>query len=465
MIENASQITPDENVNIEVEVENIQSGDDPVAYYVTSKGPNGDQIMITIFESDRPKEAIQEGKRYKIESGVGELWDGKTPAIKTTSSTKINKISNTNQEDKNGKPSKNASLNNEPEDTVGNKIFNGKVVNIVLKIRDIYYKENSTVDFVAWGRDTYGEKVAVTIFEDDQLSTQLTEGEWYEFQNVRSERWEDGTPGILLTSRSQIILKEKDPDPKENEHSKSPIIDKVLNEPQTPTARRWYEKPFFGVAISGLATSIAIIASLFAPDIGIIGSAAFVLLGGIFSFGAAYVSYYRPSTKIRQKREKIHIRLLLELLLLDYRKEINKSVDIKANVMKSNGSLLSRTSSKLSMYSYTDGYDQSEIELEYDIGQKEGSACRAYVYEEITVYDTEQQQEPAADLTAQQRALTEQVSSILSIPITVKSGHNNRVIGVLNLDSESTVEKTKFNSKEIQSLAIRYSDLISDVLR
>lgn len=244
MVNSASQITPDGEVNIEFAVENVKSGDDPVAYYVQSTGPDGNQIMITVFESNRPREALQEGHRYKIENGLGEIWDDGTPGIKTTSSTKIDKVSEPNQENKDGKAGKNNSLNNTPKDAVGNEIYQDELVNITLELQEKYYKEDSKVKFVAWGRDKFGEKVAVTIFEDNQPPTQLKKDEWYEFQNVRSERWDDGTPGILLTARSEVILKETDPELKENTIYKSPIIDKVLNETQTPKERKWYERPF-----------------------------------------------------------------------------------------------------------------------------------------------------------------------------------------------------------------------------
>lgn len=453
MGDKVNDIRKGENVDITVTAETVSPQDGKVDCYIFGTDPDGGDVIVTVFEDDPLGVDFQEGEKYKIIDGAGEIWDDGRPGVKINSDTEVHKVED---EDSGGPKS---------GDVNGKDIREDDKFDIALEIINIEYQDDHKVLYYAWCQDKLGDTVILTVFEDNQPERELEEGRRYEFKNVVGERWEDNTPGIRFRHYSKVKRREGESKSNRKVESDSLVIDSVSPERESVDASSLLDRPYSGIALTGLGTSVAILASLLAPDLGWPGSVSILVIGTMVAVGAAYFTYYNPAAKLRQRRQRIHVRLFLELLVRDYKRKVDTDVDINANVMTPDQSSFDIGSPKLSMLAQTDGYKNSEKELEYDVDGREGNCGRAFADGEMKVFDSVKYPSSKADLSAEKEEVTEHKRSILSIPIYVDKNKEGKPTGVLNLDGESPIEETKFNTDEIQNFVYRYTDVISDVLR
>jgi len=449
----ATEIVSEETTDIILTVKKITTKDNSVAYYATCEDADGARVMVTVFENNLPDIKLKEGKRYRFSSVKGERWEDGTPGICIGPKTIVEEVLD--------KASHRSSTR-----VVGNEIEEDSWIDIALKIQNIKSADDP-IAYHAWSTDELGETVVITVFEDNLPPFDLQENEWYEFTQVCGERWNDGTPGIKLHSESVVKKRAEEPETKDSSNSGGLVIDAVANDDLSRGQRSLSRSipSSVGLMLSTSATAIAIGASLLAPELGLLGITGFLVVGTGAAGATAYYTHYNPSNKLRQQREEVHVRLFLELLAEDYYRLVETDVDVRANVMKIEGSKFRKNGRTLSIFSHTGEYKDSELDLRYNPSKKQGTCGSAFSLNEITVYDSKDNPLSGGNLNPVQKDVNGNIKSILSIPIYADLNTAKHTIGVLNIDSKESIEETKFDSTEVQQLAVRYADIIGDVLQ
>jgi transcriptional regulator with GAF, ATPase, and Fis domain len=99
----------------------------------------------------------------------------------------------------------------------------------------------------------------------------------------------------------------------------------------------------------------------------------------------------------------------------------------------------------------SDGSTYSNDELEMKFKKGEGAIGRAWAKKNIVLYDREDERFRSSikSVRLKKTALVSKTSSVLAVPILV----TGKTVATLSLDSEFAINSTKFDQREITSLA------------
>jgi hypothetical protein len=91
----------------------------------------------------------------------------------------------------------------------------------------------------------------------------------------------------------------------------------------------------------------------------------------------------------------------------------------------------------------------------------QGACGAAWEKGDLTVYDTfnSKYQSPKESLSKHQKEITQDINSILSIPLWL----HGKVIGVLNIDSAKNITETKFDDPEVYKMLDDYVDSLAKI--
>jgi hypothetical protein len=111
----------------------------------------------------------------------------------------------------------------------------------------------------------------------------------------------------------------------------------------------------------------------------------------------------------------------------------------------------------------TGAFSNEELGLEWAIGPKHGGVCgQAMRSAQPAIFDSSAYLAPKESLNSHQMNTTGKspVQSILSIPIPCREDEN-RIVGVLNFDSDLKVDETLFNKHEVILQALREAEKLA----
>ena len=458
-----------ERVDVRLTVNTVERVDDTVAYRAWGRTFDGQNVVVTVFADNRPDRDLEKGKAYALEGVEAEPAANADFGVMTKYDTRVHLLDD----------EETTQSTDVVEATRGHEIVDGGLNTISLSVENIEPADGSrNVDYWAWCQDTYGGTVIVTVFDDDDLGTELTAGEQYRFEAVRGETWEDGTPGVTPT-RSTVVVPLDANDEAEIDETQDAVeeptalmIDAV--ERDEPT----YQSSELGrvggrfkllstalprgtpVALSALVPTIPLAASLLAPDLPLIVDVGLLVSAFLLAGVVSYYTQHRPNSKLRLRREQKHAKVFLEILQQDYFDTVDSEEPVRANVMTRDGHA---DGAGLSVFSSTGEYDSSERTMAYDPVRGEGPWGRAFRDEKQVVFDAETNPQGGADFTSTQEKIVECRSS-LSVPIYSESGPQRKAIGVLTLDSEAGIDEVGFDTEPVKELAYRYSRLIGEVV-
>ncbi len=416
-------IQDDEYLDIELTIQNIEYADGKVAYRAWCKDPVDNTVILTVFGDNEPEIALQAGETYLFNDVQGDNWQEDPGVMYRTQSTVTHVTdgdggspeSGSSEERKQTNASREASSahhgqaeSEEVEDvpsTNADDIVEEEDVDIILTVETIENVENSSVSYRAWSLDQNGDTVIVTVFENNRPSITFEEDHTYLLRDVQGERWDDGTPGVVYRHNSSArrfddesdqagteesmagSTHEKPSDSSESgsdSSSSSPeevepeqkqeelIIDAVRQGPNdSASSRSRSVPPSTGVVVSAGVTGVAIFSSLFATSIGTLGKAGVLIAGSGIAAAGTYVSSFEPSSKLRQRRKEKHARLFLKILLQDYLTLVDKKGAVRANIMVPDGSYFN-SKKQLSILAVAGEYDESELDEDYDLANREG---------------------------------------------------------------------------------------------
>lgn len=232
------------------------------------------------------------------------------------------------------------------------------------------------------------------------------------------------------------------------------------------SSARFDVPPKAALAGATLLTALVLAVSLFTIPVGRPARIAAVAVGTVAQFVVSYVSLYRPYSKLRRDHRVQLMGVLFEGLRREYRKQAGTDAEPRVNVMQVERQfaegILPRRERQLRIAFHTDGYGREEVGQRYAPG--EGCWGRAYVENDPTYYDERRQPLGERQMSATQRRVTEDVKSVLSVPVYRPGRSDDEIIAVLNLDSSRNVERTKFDKKAVQRTAMRWSTLAGHVL-
>lgn len=224
--------------------------------------------------------------------------------------------------------------------------------------------------------------------------------------------------------------------------------------------------PQLALVAATLITTLALVVSLFTLPVGFHVRIAAVCAGTAAQFVVSYVSLYRPYSKLRYDHRAELLGVVFEGLRREYEELTECDADVRMNVMpvgqQFGRGLLPRRNTYLAIEFHTDGYEREELEQRYAPG--EGCCGRAYVENNPTFYDERRQPLGEGQMSATQRRVTEDVKSVLSVPVYDPGNVDDRIIAVLNLDSTAYTDETKFNEMAVQRVVMRRAPLVGHVL-
>lgn len=223
--------------------------------------------------------------------------------------------------------------------------------------------------------------------------------------------------------------------------------------------------PRLGVLLSGVTTALAVAASLFATRFGPFAAAIAVVLSFVLSSTVSYLTTYRRILSLQENKKTFLTEIVLARLVNVYRSEI-ADCELRANVMTlqyRDHPEKGRAHNEYLQIKYTfSTYTREEKEREYEPG--EGCAGIALQEDNPTHYDELDPGRAADGMTEKQQEATEEVKSVLSVPIYPDNDPTRRPIGVLNLDSEAYIGDTNFNTETAQTLVMRYAGAVGDII-
>lgn len=215
-----------------------------------------------------------------------------------------------------------------------------------------------------------------------------------------------------------------------------------------------------------LVTPLSLAAALFSVQFDFVGKVLVVCLGGAAQFVVAFVSLYRPVSKLRTDVRTELMQILLDELRRDYGNAFAEDATLRANVMilekRFSESLFPRRREQFRIEYHSGDYEREELDQRYAPG--EGCWGQAYAKNNPTYYDERQNPHHARQMTATQQRVTDHVTSAVSVPIYRPGAVGEEIIGVLNLDSPDSIDLTNFNAGDAHRLIMRYAGLAGHVL-
>jgi len=141
--------------------------------------------------------------------------------------------------------------------------------------------------------------------------------------------------------------------------------------------------------------------------------------------------------------------------------------DIRANIMLPLNKRFRFRRAAIKMFYYIGEYSDSEKDILWRVkGTGTGTSGAAWYKARPIAFDSSDKtyQSPLQDLNEEQEAVPEiiEIASILSVP--VKSRADDRIIAVLNFDSQLSITSTLFECNEIQDQAIHQGRKVAHML-
>jgi len=202
-------------------------------------------------------------------------------------------------------------------------------------------------------------------------------------------------------------------------------------------------------------------------DSGLISKETKFLLVGIvtlvFALHQVFIALPKPVNRTDVENQKRIVELWLAHLLKDYYETLQRvhpAEDVpivRANLaLPTWGFLLVRSHLQLYYFWCPSGVVYTNAELELKWRKKVGAVGSAWNSRNNTLYDSVDPRftDPAKRIGVRSARVVANVRSVLSVPL-LKDG---RVVGVLNLDSDSNIDTTRFDNQEIAGLVRRYAD-------
>ena len=202
-----------------------------------------------------------------------------------------------------------------------------------------------------------------------------------------------------------------------------------------------------------------------AQDMGYLqaGTTAQFLAGGsitlLFLAQQLTLSIRQPASRTEVREKAAIVDIYLKHLLADYYAILAKRGGgdkpiVRANVMLPVVDLFRcRKRLQICYKACPDGIKYNRGEL--DLFWKKGIGVVGWVWDrgqsETYSRSAPSSQEAEASLTPEQRAISEDVDSILSVPIMIRG----KPVGVLNLDGQEDIDRTLFDSDEVKELVTK----------
>lgn len=225
--------------------------------------------------------------------------------------------------------------------------------------------------------------------------------------------------------------------------------------------------PYAAVLLNGVITAVAVSASLFTTSFGTQTSIAIVVLSFFAPVIATYVLQYTPYIRLKNDTKSDLVSFALEDLLRKYDSQVaDADCELRANVMiaekRFSTGLLPTRESYLTMKYDAGNYPDAEREQEYVVG--EGCAGTCFAENDPTYYPSDCGAQIEESLSATKREITEEIDSILSVPIYSNNNTEREPIGVLNIDSPQPLSDTGFDKEVAQTLAMRHASVVGDII-
>lgn len=223
-------------------------------------------------------------------------------------------------------------------------------------------------------------------------------------------------------------------------------------------------RAFLAVLLSGLVTLIAVGIALFGPDLSNIWKWLILAVAAIASMLVSYLEGYREIINLGERVERRTVEVILENTVYKFQSELDIESELRANVMlveerrvglvggrkifsalvKGQRIRIIERERTLSIQHTIGHYSSEEIRQKYAVENEEGASGTAFNQDRQIVYDRSKRPEPEESMNADQLAATDQIGSIISVPLY---SADDEKIGVLNLDSEGSLSETKFDSR------------------
>ena len=213
-----------------------------------------------------------------------------------------------------------------------------------------------------------------------------------------------------------------------------------------------------------LAIAISLFANQLTTEFSTTGQIIIILIAFLVSLVVYYFQFFRPLFRLKVKHLEMLLAALFEALSKKYY-ALNPDVGkIRINVMRLRRKIYVPWKPFLRIDFCSNGYLDAEKEQKYcrNVG-----CCGTAIAENTLMYfDANQVQlQQSRNMTATQLQVTKHVKSILSTPIYRPWDiFKSSPIGVINLDSEDELEKTKFDKDYVQNLVPQYAELIGPLL-
>lgn len=213
-------------------------------------------------------------------------------------------------------------------------------------------------------------------------------------------------------------------------------------------------------------TPLSLVVALFSVPLDLFGRVLVVGFGGVAQLVVSYVSLYRPASKLRGDIRQELMQILLDELRRDYRNSLDGNVQLRANVMIPENSfsegLFPKRREQLRIAYHSGDYAMAELDRRYAPG--EGCWGQVYTRGNPTYYDEQQNPHTAREMTATQRRVTDHVTSAVSVPVYRPGGVEEKMIGILNLDSPDSIDLTNFNEGDAHRFLMNYAGRASHIL-
>lgn len=213
-------------------------------------------------------------------------------------------------------------------------------------------------------------------------------------------------------------------------------------------------------------TPLSLVVALFSVSLDLFGRVLVVGVGAIAQLVVSYVSLYRPASELRADIRQELLQILLDELRRDYRNSLADGAELRANVMvlekRFSEGLVPHREERFRIAYHSGDYAMAELDRRYAPG--EGCWGQVYTRGNPTYYDEQQNPHTAREMTATQRRVTDHVTSAVSVPVYRPGGVDEKMIGILNLDSPDSIDLTNFNEGDAHRFLMNYAGRASHIL-
>ena len=229
-------------------------------------------------------------------------------------------------------------------------------------------------------------------------------------------------------------------------------------------------------ALTFILYMIPFVATLFGTEWSLGIRMSVFLAGAVVAFFTSFAEPLRRFTfpvPWKDKREKDELDTLIRFQLGQIKQaylsllgiQNNAQLPVRLNIMLLKRQPFYRGWKRYLSIEFAHGpYEDEEYEQEYLPGQ----ACcgMAIQKNDYITYDRKNQHQTENNMTATQRKVTEQIFSMVSVPIYRREDRNqSKPIGVLNIDSTEYITDTEFDQDHVADLLQSFGAIVECMLR